>query len=63
MGVGLVVGFLLFIILYMVQGKLGIGGANNVTSAGAQSTVNPLLPLILIIIAFISTFIGNVMLA
>jgi hypothetical protein len=34
-----------------------------VTSAGAQSSVNPLLPLILIIIAFIATFIGNVMLA
>lgn len=40
-----------------------LGGAvsNNVAAAGAQ-TVSPLIPLILLIIAFITTFIGNVML-
>lgn len=35
---------------------------NNIESAGI-TTVNPLLPLILVVIAFIATFIGNVMLA
>lgn len=62
LGVGIVIGFLIFIILYMVQSMLSQALQNNVESAGV-TTVNPLLPLILIVIAFIATFIGNVMLA
>ncbi len=62
LGVGLVIGFLIFIILYMVQAMMTQALQNNVWATGA-STVNPLLPLILIVIAFIATFIGNVMLA
>jgi hypothetical protein len=62
LAVGIVVGFLIFIILYMVSGMLTQALQNNVENAGV-SAVNPLLPLILIVIAFIATFIGNVMLA
>ena len=62
LGVWVVIWFLIFIILYMVQSMLSQALQNNVASAGV-TTVNPLLPLILIVIAFIATFIGNVMLA
>ena len=46
----------------MVSGILTPALQNNIESAGV-TTVNPLVPLILLVIAFIATFIGNVMLA
>lgn len=62
LGVWIVIGFLVFIILYMVNSMMTQALQNNVWGTGA-TTVNPLIPLILIVIAFIATFIGNVMLA
>lgn len=60
--VGLVIAFLLFIIL-MTFGWLFDGALeNNIQSAG-MSTVNPLMPFIFVIIAFIATFVGNTALA
>ncbi|MEI7477489.1 MAG: hypothetical protein WCJ81_03015 [bacterium] len=56
------IAFLMFIILVMVGSMIGQALSNNAESAGATS-VNPLLPLIMMIIAFIATFIGNVILA
>ncbi len=61
-GIGIVIAFLVFIILYMVNSMMTQALQNNTGSTWA-STVNPLIPLILIVIAFIATFIGNVMLA
>lgn len=62
LGVGMVIAFLVFIILYMVSGMMNQALQNNWGSTGA-TTVNPLIPLILLVIAFITTFIGNVMMA
>jgi hypothetical protein len=60
--VGIVIAFLVFIILYMVNSMMTQALSNNTGTTGA-TTVNPLIPLILLVIAFIATFIGNVMLA
>lgn len=60
LGVGIVIGFLIFIILIMVSGILNPVLQNNAASAG--QSLNPLIPLIFVIIAFITTFIGNVVL-
>lgn len=54
------ISFLVFIILVLVWGM--IQEAINTSLAGAQST-NPLLPLILVVIAFLSTFIGSIIVA
>lgn len=62
LGVGIVIAFLVFIILYMVNSMMTQALSNNTWSTGA-TTVNPLIPLILLVIAFIATFIWNVMLA
>lgn len=61
LSVGLVIWFLVYIIMTISNQMLNSALSNNVAAAGAQ-TVSPLIPLILLIIAFIATFIGNVML-
>lgn len=60
LGIGVVIGFLIFIILIMVSGILEPVLQNNGLTAG--QALNPLIPLIFVIIAFITTFIGNVLL-
>ncbi len=60
LGIGVVIGFLIFIILIMVSGILDPVLQNNGLTAG--QALNPLIPLIFVIIAFITTFIGNVLL-
>lgn len=60
--VGLLVWFLIFIILFMTGDIMTQAQQNNVGSTGT-TPANPLIPLIFIVIAFIATFIGNVILA
>lgn len=62
LGIWIVIGFLVFVILSMTYSMINQALTNNVWNTGAV-TVNPLIPLVLIVIAFIATFIGNVMLA
>lgn len=58
--VGLIISFLVFIILLLVGGI--VQEALNNRIVGAEG-VNPLLPLILLVIAFLGTFIGSIILA
>lgn len=58
--VGIFISFLVFIFLILVGGILQEALASRFTGNGA---VNPLLPMILIIIAFLWTFIGSTLLA
>lgn len=60
LGVGIAIGFLTFIILLMASGILEPVLENN--AMNAWLAINPLIPLIFVIIAFITTFIGNVLL-
>lgn len=57
---GIFISFLVFIFLILVGGLLQEALANRFTGSG---TINPLLPMILIIIAFLWTFIGSSLLA
>jgi hypothetical protein len=50
---GLVIGMIISFIIFMIVALLG----------GEQFVVNPLLPLILVLIAFLSTFFGNIAVA
>jgi len=58
--VGIFISFLIFIILVLVGGMIQEALSNRITGS---SSINPLLPLILIVISFISTFIGTIIVA
>lgn len=66
-GIGLVVGvviaFLIFIILFLASSMFTQALKSSINSPGVANTVNPLLPLVLVIIAFIATFVGSVILS
>ncbi|USN54319.1 MAG: hypothetical protein H6765_07250 [Candidatus Peribacteria bacterium] len=57
---GLIIAFLVFIMLVLVGGMVSEALSNQI--AGTVQ-INPLLPLILIIIAFVGTFIGSIILS
>ena len=58
--IGIFIAFLTFIILILVGGIIQEALTNNISGTGA---VNPLLPLILIIIAFIGIIVGMVLIS
>lgn len=58
--VGVFISFLIFIILVLVGGMIQEALSNRLTGS---LSINPLLPLILIVISFISTFIGTIIIA
>ena len=63
LGVGVVIAFLIFIVLFLASSMFTQALKSSISSPGVVNTVNPLLPLILVIIAFIATFIGSVILS
>lgn len=66
-GIGLVVGviiaFLIFIVLFLASSMFTQALKSTINSPGVANTVNPLLPLVLVIIAFIATFVGSIILS
>jgi hypothetical protein len=62
--IGLIVGiftaFLIFIILLLLGGMIQEALRNSINGATA---INPLLPLVLIVISFLGTFIGTIIIA
>jgi hypothetical protein len=58
--IGVVIAFLVFITLILVGGIIQEALKNKITGV---AQVNPLLPLILIIIAFVGTFVGSIMIS
>ncbi len=58
--VGIFISFLIFIILVLVWGMIQEALSNRITGS---LSINPLLPLILIVISFVSTFIGTIIVA
>lgn len=63
LGVGVVIAFLIFIILFLASSMFTQALRSTINSPGVANTVNPLLPLVLVIIAFIATFVGSVILS
>ena len=55
--VGIVIALLIFVVLILMAGMLDQALRNKITGIYA---INPLLPLVLIVIAFIGTFVGNI---
>lgn len=58
--IGIFISFLVFIILILIGGIIEEAVSNKIIGGGA---INPLLPLILVIIAFLGTFVGTILLA
>ena len=58
--VGTLIAFLTFIVLVLVKGIIDQALADSLSG---DVVVNPLLPLILMVIAFLGTFIGNIIIA
>ena len=63
LAVGVVIAFLIFIILFLASSMFTQALKSTINSPGVANTVNPLLPLVLVIIAFIATFVGSVILS
>ncbi|MBP6911136.1 hypothetical protein KBC03_06180 [Patescibacteria group bacterium] len=63
LAVGVVIAFLIFIILFLASSMFTQALKSGINSPGVANTVNPLLPLVLVIIAFIATFVGSVILS
>lgn len=63
LGVGVIIAFLIFIILFLASSMFTQALKSTMNTPGVANTVNPLLPLVLVIIAFIATFVGSVILS